>query len=127
MDPVRGIGLARGAAPLALAALLAAASCRTPPPEGPNRQPAPDASIDAAERASGRIVFDGCEPPEAVVLVDGLRRGTIAEISGKGGLELERGVHRIEIKAAGHRSFRLELKLGARQEKISVKLKRIAP
>ena len=61
----------------------------------------------------------------ATVMVDNQPRGTVSEIAARGGLQLERGLHRIEIAAEGFRTFRLELNLGEKREAIRVKLIRI--
>jgi len=80
---------------------------------------------DAAPKASpetGRIDVD-CEPGEARVVVDEQPRGTANEITQRGGLELSRGHHRIEIKHDGYHPFRFELILGVKTETIKVRLR----
>jgi hypothetical protein len=68
-----------------------------------------------------------CEPTSARVTIDGESRGTVAETAAAGGLALPRGLHRIEISADQHGTFRLELNLGAKTERIQVKLIRNKP
>lgn len=103
--------------------LALVASCASPAPPPPvHKAPAPDQGAPAV--TTGRIEF-ACEPTTAMVTVDGQPRGTVGEIGPRGGLELERGLHRIEITADGYRTFRLELNLGEKRETIRVKLIRI--
>jgi hypothetical protein len=108
---------------LAAALLALVAGCASPAPPPPvHKAPAPDQG--APKTTTGRIEF-ACEPATATVTVDGQVRGTVGEIGTRGGLELERGLHRIEIAADGFRTFRLELNLGEKRETIRVKLIRI--
>jgi len=96
--------------------LAACAAPATPPPA----HPPPPPRADAAPPAATGWIDLACEPEDARVVVDGEPRGTVKELSG--GLELPRGLHRIEIASEGYRSFRLELNLGEKREKIRVKL-----
>jgi hypothetical protein len=104
-------------------ALLLLVGCATPPPLPPAHKAPSQPDLGAPRSSSGRIVI-GCEPDSARVMVDGDPRGSVAEIATAGGLELPRGLHRIEIAAEGYRTFRLELNLGEKPETIQVKLLR---
>ena len=82
--------------------------------------PRPDAAAAPAPR-TGKILFY-CEPSRATVTVDGTPRGTAAESAAQGGLVLPQGLHRLEVSLEGYRTYRLELNLGDRLERIEIKL-----
>ncbi len=102
--------------------VISLAGCRgggaSKPPEQPSK-PVHDAGAPAP--MSGKVTII-CEPSGAQVVVDGVRRGTVAELNQQGGLLLPFGLHRFEIRMEGHRAFRLELNLGQRPEVLRVKL-----
>lgn len=81
----------------------------------------PDAA-PGPSKSAGRIDVD-CEPRDAQVLVDDQLRGTADEVVKAGGLSLDQGHHRIEIKLEGYHPFRFELILGAKTEVIKVRLR----
>jgi len=103
----------RALAHLSVLAVLLAACGSTGGPPAPVPPPTPS--------NTGRIEFD-CQPAEAWVVVDGERRGTVAEISRQGGLVLPQRVHRFEVTREGFRPYRIELNLGGKPEIIRVRL-----
>jgi hypothetical protein len=106
---------------LVLLAALCVGACGPTPKPPVTTPPAPDARVDPAPRG-GKIVFE-CEPAEATITVDGTARGTAAEIVARGGLTLPQGLHRFEVTLKGHTTYRLELNLGDKPEKIGVRLR----
>lgn len=111
--------------PLVLALVLAAtagsmAGCG-PRPAPVKSTARPDAA-PASAVPTGKIEVD-CSPGEAQIVVDDQPRGTANEIMQRGGLELPRGHHRIEIKLEGYAPFRFELILGEKAETIRVRLR----
>lgn len=92
----------------------------TPPPP-----PAPPASLPApAKTPTARILFVDCKPADATVEVDDVERGTVDQLSMNGGLEVSLGVHRIVVRRAGFESYRVELSVGEKGERISIQLAR---
>ena len=108
---------------LAAAAVLAAGCGPSTPAPRPKPPTAPDAGPTAPR--AGRIFFE-CSPAEAQIVVDGSPRGTAEELSRAGGLSLPLGLHRFEISHAGFRSFRIELDLGEKPERLRVQLNPVA-
>jgi hypothetical protein len=109
----------------AAAALLALATAcgerrpaeLAPPPPAP----VPDAAPRAPARRLGRLWLD-CKPDHATVIVDTAPRGSVREIATRGGLVLSLGVHRLEVRARGYRTYRLELNIVERPEHLVVQL-----
>ncbi|MBW2731041.1 MAG: hypothetical protein JRH20_01540 [Deltaproteobacteria bacterium] len=73
---------------------------------------------------TAKILFVDCKPADATVVVDEVPRGSIDELSMHGGLELPFGVHRILIRRRGYESYRVELSLEQKGERISIELKK---
>ncbi|RMG14851.1 MAG: PEGA domain-containing protein [Deltaproteobacteria bacterium] len=67
-----------------------------------------------------------CEPPDAVVVVDGVTRGVAADFSGERVLHLPAGTHRIELRKEGYATYRTEVYVAAEVlETIPVTLRRL--
>lgn len=61
-------------------------------------------------------------PEAAEVVVDGVPRGTAAAIAGQGGLPLDPGLHRLEVRHPGYRPYRLEFILKDEGESLDLRL-----
>lgn len=103
---------------LILAVVSVGCGATTKPPPVQSAEPPPSAK---PQQLTGRMLFD-CQPQTARVIVDGQDQGTVARISEQGGLELPRGLHRVEVVHDGYRTFRFELILGEKPETIKVRL-----
>jgi hypothetical protein len=106
---------------LVASTVLTVDACGPTPKPPVTTPPAPDARAAPARR-DGKIVFD-CDPAEATITVDGTRRGTAAEIAARGGLVLPQGLHRFEVTLASYATYRIELNLGDKPERIGVRLR----
>jgi hypothetical protein len=69
-----------------------------------------------------KLRFVDSSPREAQVVVDGVVVGTLDELQKKDGMTIKPGVHRIEVRHATHRPYRIELKVRAAGEKLKVRL-----
>lgn len=104
-----------------IGALTAALFCTACPTKKQPVQTLPSTDGGVHAEPTGRIDVR-CTPAEAVVNVDGNDHGTAAEVAQKGGLVLPHGLHRLEISHPGYRTFRFELILGEKPEKLEVQL-----
>ena len=109
----------------ALAAGCASAPARSPAPHAaPAPAPAPavtPAPAPAPGATSGLEFL--VEPGEAVVAVDGVERGSVAEIVAAGGvLPLAPGIYQVSLRSPGFVTWRAEVAVRSSRERIEVKL-----
>lgn len=118
--------MVRGPMIASLCALLLVFACGPkPPPEAPAKPPPPPASQPPPPKPSkARISFVDCRPADATVVVDDEERGTVDEVNMRGGVEVPFGVHRIVVKRRGFESYRVELSVGEKGERIAISLQR---
>lgn len=119
---------------LALVVSLAASACATsparapvvaPPPAAPPVASAPAAPAPAPLPATGLEL--AVRPAEAVVLVDGVARGTVGELR-EGVLPLASGIYQVSLRAPGFVTWRAEVAVRGGRERIDVQLeKKVEP
>ena len=102
----------------ALGLAFGLAGCATAPTKVPFHPP--ETVVTPPKRP--RIVFTQSTPPTAEVLLDSRLVGTLQGLQQSGGLEVEAGIHRIEVRLQGYRPFRAELAVKARGERLRVVL-----
>lgn len=104
---------------LLLALFLTGCPATTPKPVVKHR-PTPKVDVNAS-----RLLLVGQVPDTARIQIDGKPMGSLVDLQTKG-VALPPGVHRLEVRAAGFRPFRLELKLAAgRTERLTITLEPI--
>ena len=105
----------------AIAAGCASAPARSPAPHAAPA-PAPAPAVTPAPGATSGLEFL-VEPGEAVVAVDGVERGSVAEIVAAGGvLPLAPGIYQVSLRSPGFVTWRAEVAVRSSRERIEVKL-----
>lgn len=100
-------------AAFSLALLVGACGAKPKPKTGPPASAPASKPTGPDPSTVGKVVLVQCGPPQAEVIVDGENKGTVEQLVASGGVTLPRGRHRVEIRLAGHRTFRYEFILGA--------------
>jgi len=103
---------------IGIVALGVSCTKNTPPPKTADDVVPPPSNVEPP----ANILVSDCEPKSAEVVVDGQSHGSVEELSKKGGVRVTTGVHRIEIRAPGHKAFRVELNIGDKPETLKIKL-----
>ena len=107
-------------AALLLPAALFLVACPKAVPEA-RVEPAPDRVATPPAEAPGLKFL--VEPASAEVFVDGVSRGTVAELASSGGLlALKPGIYQVSLKAKGCATWRAEVAVRERPELIQVAL-----
>jgi len=81
-------------------------------------KPAPRPPVEPVKIEQHGLVLE-VEPVDAEVEIDGTSRGSAAELQA---VQLEPGAHQIIIRKAGHETWRGEVEITTRSEKIQVRL-----
>lgn len=98
--------------------LLVVGCVHAPPPAPAPAEPAP-ASSPAPEVQGPGLSFE-VEPPDAELILDGESRGPVPQ----GVLLLPPGVYQVSLKASGYATWRAEVSVGTRVERVKVQLPR---
>lgn len=100
------------------------ASCATPKPAAP--PPAATASLSAPAPIHPRPPPNFAvlsTPEDAEVLVDGVSYGPASSLGGP--VHLKPGLHRVELRRAGYKTYRAEIVIGEELERIEVRLEKV--
>jgi len=118
---------------LLLVALLALAACaggKVVPPAAPAAAPVTTPAAAAPVAAPSPLAVSGLEfvvePATAQILVDGDRRGSVAELA-SGVLGLAPGIYQVSLSAPGYVPWRAEVAIRTGRERIEVTLARRGP
>jgi hypothetical protein len=107
----------KGLAALVLA--LGLFACSTPNPVEQALAQHQDALRQSRPMSPGLLL--GCEPKDAEVLLDGVLQGSCEDVDGQV-LSLSEGVHRVEVRKAGHRSYQAQVSAGQARTRLTASL-----